>query len=91
MSQSMYPDRSTCMMQKYKEAISKPYGCLVIDLKSAPPEQERMRTNIMTDKDNTSFMQDVHALRQHLKPRISSPMDAYAKVEPNMLSGISLL
>ena len=74
MSQRMYPDKPNYMIQKYKEAISKPYGYLVIDLKPATPEQDRLRTNIMDDKDESSPVQATNTVNSYFKspPSISN-------------------
>lgn len=47
LSWQMYPENPQHLLRHLKEATSKPYGYLLIDLKPTTPEHLRMRTNIM--------------------------------------------
>lgn len=47
LSRQMYPENPQHLLRHFKEATSKPYGYLLIDLKPTTPEHLRMRTNIM--------------------------------------------
>lgn len=47
LSRQMYPENPQHLWRHFKEATSKPYGYLLIDLKPTTPEHLRMRTNIM--------------------------------------------
>ena len=55
MSQRMFPDKPKYMMDVYKEATSKPYGFLVIDLKPTTPDHERLRTNTTSPQKPAKF------------------------------------
>lgn len=47
LSRQMYPENSQHLLRHFKEATSKPYGYLLVDLKPTTPEHLRMRTDIM--------------------------------------------
>lgn len=47
LSRQMYPENPQHLLRHFKEATSKPYGYLLIDLKPTTPEHLRMCTNIM--------------------------------------------
>ena len=38
-------------MKQFEQATSRPYGCLVVDLKSSTPEQDRLHTDIFETID----------------------------------------
>ena len=42
-------------MKRFEEATSRPYGYLVLDLKSGTSEQDRLRTNIFESQDQLVF------------------------------------
>ena len=42
-------------MKRFEEATSRPYGYLVVDLKSGTSEQDRLRTNIFESQDQLVF------------------------------------
>ena len=46
LAKQMYPGNSKFMLEAYENATEKPYGYLVIDLRSNTPEEFRLRTNI---------------------------------------------
>lgn len=47
LSRQMYPENSQHLLRHFKEATSKPYGYLRVDLKPTKPEHLCMRTDIM--------------------------------------------
>ena len=42
-------------MKRFEEATSRPYGYLVIDLKSSTSEQDRLQTDIFESTDQHAF------------------------------------
>ncbi len=46
-SRQMFPEKPTHMLQMYENAISKPYGCIVIDLKPNTNPNNRLKTDIL--------------------------------------------
>lgn len=47
LSRQVYPENSQYLLRHFKEASSKPYGYLLVDLKPTTPEHLRMRMDIM--------------------------------------------
>lgn len=47
LSRQMYPENSQHLLRHFKEATSKPYRYLLVDLKPTTPEHLHMRTDIM--------------------------------------------
>lgn len=67
LSRQMYPENPQHLLRHFKEATSKPYGYLLIDLKPTTSEYLRMRTNIM----NT------------IKPKSTERLDHFRESRPN--------
>ena len=51
----IYPSTSAMFMKRFEEATSRPYGYLVIDLKSSTSEQDRLQTDIFESTDQHAF------------------------------------
>ena len=47
LAKQMYPGGTESFMKKYEEAVSRPYGYLLVDLKPNTPERCRLRTNVL--------------------------------------------
>ena len=62
LARQMYPNKSRELLRHYDEAISRPYGYLLVDLKPTTPETKRMRTNVLGIKgiysDNLIHLSD---------------------------------
>ena len=59
LARQMYPHNPRELLSHFQDAISQPYGSLLIDLKPTAPEALRMRTNIfdkITSNDPTLFL-----------------------------------
>ena len=52
LARRIYPSTSVIFMKRFEQAISRPYGYLVIDLKSGTPEKDRLHTEIFEKKRN---------------------------------------
>ena len=61
LARQMYPHNTGYFMTKYQSATSRPYGCLVIDLKQETPENKRLKSGNIFD-DN---FQETH---KHAQP-----------------------
>ncbi len=87
LGRQMYPNNSKYFVRHFEEAVSKPYGYLLVDLKSTTPEHLRLRgnalnesesirrSNQMTKERNNSSQIDYTARVQSepSKPPVSSP------------------
>ena len=51
LARRIYPSTSAMFMKRFEEATSRPYGYLVIDLKSSTSEQDRLQTDIFESTD----------------------------------------
>ena len=49
LARRMYPLSSGRFMKRFEEAVQKPYGYLVVDLKATTPEQLRLNSNLFPD------------------------------------------
>lgn len=50
LARQMYPGKTQHFMRNFEEAVSKPYGYLLVDLKPTTPESMRLRCNVLCDK-----------------------------------------
>ena len=55
LARRIYPSTSVTFMKRFDEATSRPYGYLLVDIKSSTSEQDRLRTNIFESKDQQVF------------------------------------
>lgn len=51
LARGMYPTNSALFMKRFEEATFRPYGYLVVNLKSSTSEQNRLRSNILESMD----------------------------------------
>ena len=76
----MYPGRTEIFLKQYEEAVRRPYGYLLIDLKTATQDDCRLRTNVLPGKEgfNQAVMEEniLQELLRHLKQqnRSSDPL-----------------
>ena len=47
LAKQMYPGRTDFFLKQYVEAVTRPYGYLLIDLKTTTPDDCRLRTNVL--------------------------------------------
>ena len=47
LAKQMYPKKTQSFLEKYEEAVSRPYGYLFIDLKTTTADHCRLRTNVL--------------------------------------------
>ena len=55
LAKRIYPSTSAIFMKRFEEATSRPYGYLVVDLKSSTSEKDRLRTDIFESTDQQGF------------------------------------
>lgn len=73
LSRQMYPENSQHLLRHFKEATSKPYGYLLVDLKPTTPEHLRMRTDIMnsikpkSSEEISHFRENRHNIQTYEK------------------------
>ena len=55
LARRIYRSTSAMFMKRFEEATSRPYGYLIIDLKSSTLEQDRLQTDIFESTDQHAF------------------------------------
>ncbi len=50
LGKQMFPSNVKYFMECYQDATSQPYGYLMIDYKAKTPEQYRLRTGLLSDR-----------------------------------------
>jgi hypothetical protein len=55
-ARQMYPSKTRFFMEAYEDAVSKPYGYLLIDLKTTTPEDYRLRTDIFPPRPPAVYL-----------------------------------
>ena len=59
LAKQMYPGNTKFMVEAFGDAISRPYGYLLIDLKPQTDEKVRLRTNIFPGEVNYVYVKRV--------------------------------
>ena len=52
LARRIYPSTCATFMRKFEDATARPYGYLVLDLKSSTSEQDRLQTDIFVDQQS---------------------------------------
>ena len=52
LARRIYPSTCATFMRKFEDATARPYGYLVLDLKSSSSEQDRLQTDIFVDQQS---------------------------------------
>ena len=58
LAKQMYPRQTEYFLQKYQEAVSRPFGYLFIDLKTTTPDDCRLRTNVLPGEQTEDSSED---------------------------------
>ena len=71
LAKQMYPGKTGLFLNQYEEAVKRPFGYLLIDLKTTTEDQCRLRTNVLPSEEgfNQAGMQEniPHELLKYLK------------------------
>ena len=51
LAKQMYPGHTDVFLKQYEEAVRRPYGCLLIDLKTITQDDCRLRTNVLPEDE----------------------------------------
>lgn len=57
LSKQMFPGKNNFMLEAYKNAVSSPYGYLLIDLRQETPDHLRLRTDIFPHQNQVVYIQ----------------------------------
>ena len=60
LAKQMYPGKTGLFLNQYEEAVKRPFGYLLIDLKTTTEDQCRLRTNVLPSEEgfNQAWMQE---------------------------------
>jgi hypothetical protein len=72
LARRIYPRNHDTMLQRYEEAVSRPYRYLLIDFKSGTAESQRLKTDILSPQIGLNEMRNV--IRGEAEP-LSRPSD----------------
>ena len=89
----MYPGKTDFFLNQYEEAVKRPFGYLLIDLKTTSGTQDncRLRTNVLPSEESfnqAGFQENIsHELPKYLKQQTLSPvplLPAMKEIQGNM-------
>lgn len=69
-ARQMFPGKSSYLMDKFYDAVSKPYGYLVLNLKPTTPEHMRLLSNVI----GTNKIYDVISQSAVIKPDVKDKL-----------------
>ena len=91
LAKRMYPGQTHFFIQRYEEAVQRPFGYLLVDLKTTPQDSCRLRTNVLPGEerfDQGGMQQNIsQALLQYLKQQnLATPpvLPAMQQLRDNM-------
>ena len=64
LASQMYPGRMEYMLEAYKDAIARPFGYLVVDLKQDTHDYTRLRTNIFPGEEHIVYIEKCRGLNE---------------------------
>ena len=88
LGRQIYPNNPCHLLDVYKNAVSRPHGHLVVDLKQDTPESERLKPNIFEVSSSSpwwSNTQDVSANQVTFEPAqsiLGNDVDSHVTFEP---------
>ena len=51
LAKQMYPGQTNFFINQHEEAVKRPFGYLLVDLKTSTPDNCRIRTNVLPGKE----------------------------------------
>ena len=66
LAKQMYPGRTDFFLKQYEEAVRRPYGYLLIDLKTTTRDDCRLRTNVLPREENFNQVEIEENIPQEL-------------------------
>ena len=77
LAKQMYPGQTDFFLNQYEEAVKRPFGYLLIDLKTATQDNCRLRTNVLPSEgfNQAGFQENIpQELLKYLKQQNLSPV-----------------
>ena len=91
LAKQMYPGQTDFFLNQYKEAVERPFGYLLIDLKTTTQDNCRLRTNVLPSEEGfnqAGFQENIpQELLKYLKQQTLSPvplLPAMQEIQGNM-------
>ena len=91
MAKQMYPGQTDFFLNQYEEAVKRPFGYLLIDLKTTTQDNCRLRTNVLPSEEGfnqAGFQENIpQELLKYLKQQNLSPvplLPAMQEIQGNM-------
>ena len=91
LAKQMYPEQTDSFLNQYEEAVKRPFGYLLIDLKTTTQDNCRLRTNVLPSKEGfnqAGFQENIpQELLKYLKQQTLSPvplLPAMQEIQGNM-------
>ena len=85
LARQMYPGKAEYFMHYFEEAVNRPYGYLLVDLKPTTPGSLRLRTNALEDVN--SFKENCNSTENRANCS-EEPMDDQSDVKQSLPSGL---
>ena len=91
LAKQMYPGQTDFFLNQYEEAVKRPFGYLLIDLKTTTQDNCRLRTNVLPSEEGfnqAGFQENIpQELLKYLKQQTLSPvplLPAIQEIQGNM-------
>ena len=91
LAKQMYPGQADLLLNQYEEAVKRPFGYLLIDLKTTTQDNCRLRTNVLPSEEGfnqAGFQENIpQELLKYLKQQTLSPvplLPAMQEIQGNM-------
>ena len=91
LAKQMYPGQTDFFLNQYEEAVKRPFGYLLIDLKTTTQDNCRLRTNVLPSEEGfnqAGFQENIpQEFLKHLKREKLSPvplLPAMQEIQVNM-------
>ena len=91
LAKQMYPEQTDSFLNQYEEAVKRPFGYLLIDLKTTTQDNCRLRTNVLPSEEGfnqAGFQENIpQELLKYLKQQTLSPvplLPAMQEIQGNM-------
>ena len=78
LAKQMYPEQTDSFLNQYEEAVKRPFGYLLVDLKTTTQDNCRLRTNVLPTEEGFNqegFQENIpQELLKYLKQQTLSPV-----------------
>ena len=79
LARQIYPGQTDFFLNQYEEAVKRPFGYLLIDLKTTTQDNCRLRTNVLPREEGFNQAGFQENIPQELKSKISEAANSFAR------------